>query len=387
MNLILFDPDIIRKQLLPLTFTRPISELRCGIFTLREKWERHFGKASWLTIPYLMEVFSCQYESENLYISGSLLESKEVYLKIKELKNGQALYSKGKLLAFIGGKITWEDVANLTFAKTIEINEVELIERPWHIFQKNGAQIRTDFEYVQNTIISQKVDDKHTSVYHPENVFIGKNVKIRAAVLNAEGGPIYIGDNCEIQEGCVIRAPFVICEGSTLNMGSKMRGDITIGPYCKVGGEISNSVFIGYSNKGHDGYMGNSVIGEWCNLGADTNTSNLKNNYSNVRLWSYAENEMFDTGAQFCGLVMADHSKSGINTMFNTGTVVGVSANVFDGGFPKKHIPSFTWGKSEKYDFKKAILTAKMVMEKRGKHITEAEISILKHIYDNTFTS
>jgi UDP-N-acetylglucosamine diphosphorylase/glucosamine-1-phosphate N-acetyltransferase len=384
MQLILFDSLKHLQQLLPLTFTRPVSELRCGIFTLREKWERHFGKAFWLTATYLTEVFPCSYQTENLYILGALLESENVLSKIKSLKNGQALFYKDTLLAFVWGKVEFEAIPKLVFAEKIQVEDAEMIERPWHIFQKNGAQIRRDFEYVRKIQKSHPIEDPHTRVYCPENIFIGKNVKLRAAVLNAETGPIYIGDNCEIQEGCVIRAPFVICEGSTLNMGARMRGDITIGPMCKAGGEISNSIMLGYSNKAHDGFMGNSVVGEWCNLGADTNISNLKNTYSNVKVWSYAEKAMVDTGAQFCGLTMGDFSKSGINTMFNTGTVVGVFANVFDGGFPPKHIPSFSWGKSEKYEFDKAIETLRTMMSKRGKSLSKAQEKMLRTVFEIT---
>ena len=384
MQLILFDPAQFHQQLLPLTFTRPISELRCGIFTLREKWERHFGKASWLTANYLSEVFPCSYQPQNLYIHGALLESESVLTKIKTLQIGQALYFKETLLAFVSGKVEYGAISELVFIEKIRVEEAELIEKPWHIFQKNGTQIKRDFEYVKKTQTTNPIEDPHTRVYCPENIFIGKNVKLRAAVLNAETGPIYIGDNCEIQEGCVIRAPFVICEGSTLKMGARMRGDITIGPMCNAGGEISNSIMLGYSNKAHDGFMGNSVIGEWCNLGADTNISNMKNTYSNVKVWSYDEKKMVDTGSQFCGLTMGDYSKSGINTMFNTGTVVGVCTNVFDGGFPPKHIPSFSWGKSEKYEFDKAMYSARIIMSKYGKSLSTAQEKMLRTVFKIT---
>lgn len=382
MSLILFDTPLAHKQLLPLTFTRPISEIRCGILTIREKWERYFGKASWLTEIYLSVVFPCQYESENLYVNASLLPTDEIVSKIKNLKKNEALFFNNKLLAFGSAEVKHSEIEHLTFSKRTEIENAQLIERPWHIFQQNGNEIRKDFQYIISSEENHPVSDPHTTIYNKENIFVGKNVKIKASVLNAETGPIYIGDNCEIQEGSLIRGPFALCEGSTVNMGAKMRGDNTIGPYCKVGGEISNSILFGYSNKGHDGFLGNSVLGEWCNLGADTNTSNLKNNYSNVSIYSYAENDNVGTGSQFCGLTMGDHSKAGINTMFNTGTVVGVNANVFDGDFPAKHIPSFAWGKNEVYDFDKAIETAKRVMERRGKSLSDAEEKVLRVIFD-----
>lgn len=382
MSLILFDTPLAHKKLLPLTFTRPIAEIRCGIFTIREKWERYFDKASWLTETYLSEVFPCQYEYENLYINSSLLPTEEIISKIKLLQKGEAIVHQENVLAFISTEVKYFEIENLTFSKKTEIENTQLIERPWHIFQQNGNEIRKDFQYIISSEQNHPISDPHTTVYSKENIFIGKNVKIKASVLNAETGPIYIGDNCEIQEGSLIRGPFALCEGSTVNMGAKIRGDNTIGPHCKVGGEISNSILFGYSNKGHDGFLGNSVLGEWCNLGADTNTSNLKNNYSNVSIYSYAENGNVDTGSQFCGLTMGDHSKAGINTMFNTGTVVGVSANVFEGDFPAKHIPSFAWGKNEVYDFDKALETAKLVMERRGKSLSEAEVKVLKVIFE-----
>ncbi len=380
-NLILFDLPLAHAQLLPLTFTRPAAEIRCGIFTLREKWEQYFGKASWITEEYLQDAFPCQYGHENLYVNGSLLATDELAEIIGHLEFDQAIVKQGTLLAAKAGWLQREDLIHPSFRKYIEAKNVQLIERPWHIFQQNGAQIKADIPRISLVRHNFGIQDPHTIVYGKENVFVDENVKIKAAVLNAETGPIYLGPNTEVQEGSLIRGPFALCEGSTVNMGGKMRGDTTIGPFSKVGGEISNSVVFGYSNKGHDGFMGNAVLGEWCNLGADTNTSNLKNNYSNVSIWSYAEKAMVDTGLQFCGLIMGDHAKAGINTMFNTGTVVGVSANVFDGDFPPKHVPSFAWGKNERYDLGKAIETAQRVMERRNKQLSAADISVLRFLY------
>jgi UDP-N-acetylglucosamine diphosphorylase/glucosamine-1-phosphate N-acetyltransferase len=380
-NLILFDLPNTHTQLLPLTFTRPIAEIRCGILTLREKWEQYFGKASWLTEDYLQDAFPCHYGQENLYVNGSMLATDELAEIVGHLDFDQAIVKQGTLLAVKTGWLKKEDLSHHSFRKYIEAKNIQLIERPWHIFQYNGAQIKEDMPRIEAIRHNYGVQDAHTILYGKERIFVDENVKIKASVLNAENGPIYLGPHSEVQEGSVIRGPFALCEGSTINMGGKMKGDTTIGPYSKVGGEVSNSVVFGYSNKGHDGFMGNSVIGEWCNLGADTNTSNLKNNYSNVSIWSYAENGMVDTGLQFCGLIMGDHSKAGINTMFNTGTVVGASANVFDGDFPPKHVPSFAWGKNEKYDFDKSIETAQRVMERRGKKLSPSEIKILKTLY------
>jgi len=264
---------------------------------------------------------------------------------------------------------------------------VTLIDQTWRIFQFNAAQIRVDYTLLTSGRKSAGVQDKHTIVYNESNIFVEEGVTIRAAVLNAEDGPIYFGKNSVIQEGALIKGPFALCEGSTVNMGGKMRGDTTVGPFSKVGGEVSNSVIFGYSNKGHDGFLGNSVLGEWCNLGADTNTSNLKNNYENVKLWNYAKGGFTDTGLQFCGLMMGDHSKCGINTMFNTGTVVGVSSNIFGDGFPRNFIPSFSWGGASGfsvYQLKKAYDTAEKAMERSHVVLDDLEKEILAKVFELT---
>ena len=303
------------------------------------------------------------------------------------MKEDQALYF-GKV--FLAGYIG-ETEKNLSFAA--ERNPVQLtyepvlLQKTWQIFQFNGSEIRKDFTLLTKGRTSQPVNDPHTIVYGADQIFIEEGAKIKAAVLNAEGGPIYIGKNTEIQEGSLIRGPFALCEGSTINMGAKLRGDTTVGPFSKVGGEISNSVIFGYSNKGHEGFLGNSVIGEWCNLGADTNTSNLKNNYASVKLWDYTRGGFANTGLQFCGLMMGDHSKCGINTMFNTGTVVGVGANIFGDGFPRNFIPSFSWGGAagfSTFTMVKFEETAKAVFGRRGLEWTPAEKEILDKVFELT---
>jgi UDP-N-acetylglucosamine diphosphorylase/glucosamine-1-phosphate N-acetyltransferase len=264
---------------------------------------------------------------------------------------------------------------------------VTAIQKSWHIFQVNAAEIRKDYELITAGRRSEALEDPHTIVYNASQVFIEPGAKIKAAVLNAEGGPIYIGKNAEVQEGSLIRGPFALCEGSTVNMGAKMRGDTTVGPFSKVGGEISNAVMFGYSNKGHEGFLGNAVIGEWCNLGADTNTSNLKNNYAEVKIWDYTKGGFANTGLQFCGLMMGDHAKAGINTMFNTGTVVGVGANVFGDGFPRNFIPSFSWGGASgfsTFQVRKFEETAIAVMKRRGLEYSETEKEIIQKVFDLT---
>jgi UDP-N-acetylglucosamine diphosphorylase/glucosamine-1-phosphate N-acetyltransferase len=384
MNLILFDDPTIRTNLLPLTFTRPVSEIRVGILTITEKWEKNLStKASFLTQKYLSEKFPIQASTDNLFVNGALCPDKNLVEAIKSLKLGEAIYKNSKVIAVrthedelpevIPGKVTeWQ-------------NDVVLIEQPWKIFQNIGNQIQSDFELITRGRKSQPITDKYTQVYHEENIFLEEGAWTKAAILNAENGPIYIGKNAHVQEGAIIRGPFSLGEESIVNMGGKMRADTTVGPFCKIGGEVSNSILFGYSNKGHEGFLGNSVLGEWCNLGADTNTSNLKNNYDNVKLWSYTRKRFTDIGLPFCGLIMGDHSKAGINTMFNTATVVGVSCNVFGDGYPRNFIPSFSWGGAAgfiTYNFEKAMQTAERMMSRRNIKLTETDLKILKEVFD-----
>ncbi|RDV15124.1 glucose-1-phosphate thymidylyltransferase [Pontibacter diazotrophicus] len=391
MNIILFDEPSIRQNLLPLTFTRPVAGIRVGILTIAEKWSTYMGEAvSYLTQPYLQEKFKALFGTHNLYINGAVCPDEMLLRTVRELKMGEALYYGDTLVALNGGNLemhTIEELASHTASRKQECDNCTIIKDVWDIFLNNGQQIRSDFKVLTKDRQSQPVNDRHTMVYAEENIFIEEGVKIRAAVLNAENGPIYIGKDAQIHEGAVIRGPFALCEGSNVNMGGKMRGDVTVGPFCKVGGEVSASVILGYSNKGHEGFLGNSVIGEWCNLGADTNTSNLKNNYAEVKLWNYAKGGFKGTGQQFCGLIMGDHSKAGINTMFNTGTVVGVSANIFGAGFPRNFIPSFSWGGAagfETYQLSKAFEVAAKVMERRNVPFNEMERAILYSIFEQT---
>jgi UDP-N-acetylglucosamine diphosphorylase/glucosamine-1-phosphate N-acetyltransferase len=262
-----------------------------------------------------------------------------------------------------------------------------LIDQVWKIYQNNGAQIREDFTLITQGRKSASVTDPFTRIYNSDQVFLEEGVEIRAALLNADNGPIYLGKNSLVQEGALIRGPFALCEGSHVNMGAKVRGDTTVGPFSKIGGEVSNSVIFGYSNKAHDGFLGNSVIGEWCNLGADTNTSNLKNNYENIKLWNYAKGGFKDTGLMFCGLMLGDHSRCGINMMFNSGTVVGVSASIFGDGYPRNFIPSFAWGGAAgftTYQLTKALDTASKAMARRNVTLTEEDREILTTLFNES---
>ncbi|MFD2246095.1 GlmU family protein [Pontibacter ruber] len=392
MRIILFDEPSIRQSLLPLTFTRPVAEIRVGILTIAEKWQHYTGEAvSYLTQPYLQAKYKLQHTDSNLYVNGAVCPSEELLSEIKALQPGEALYQNDLLLALHAGSeqlLQPEELAAYTSGKRSESSFAGTIIRDvWEIFVNNGQQIRRDFSLITKGRQSQPVNDKFTAVYGEENIFIEEGATIKAAILNAEGGPIYIGRDAQVQEGAIIRGPFALGEGSTVNMGGKMRGDTTIGPFSKVGGEISNSVIFGYSNKGHEGFLGNSVLGEWCNLGADTNTSNMKNNYAEVKIWNYAKGGFKGTGLQFCGLVMGDHSKCGINTMFNTGTVVGVSANIFGTGYPRNFVPSFSWGGAsgfETYQLRKVYEVAEKVLERRNKKLDDTEKAILEEVFNQT---
>lgn len=386
-NLLLFDDPAIRGSLLPFTFTRPVADIRIGILKISEKWAKSTGSSiSFLTQDYLQKKFSRGFKP-TLAINGAWLPPKEVNEILQKLGKDQALYF-GKILLAV--HLNGED-KNLDFAKEKENIQADfepvLLQKTWNIFEYNGSEIKKDFDLLTAGRISAPITDPFTRVYAPENIFIEEGVQIRAAILNAENGPIYLGKNSEIQEGALIRGPIAICEGSTINMGAKLRGDTTVGPHSKVGGEVSNSVIFGYSNKGHEGFLGNSVIGEWCNLGADSNTSNLKNNYATVKLWDYTKGGFSNTGLQFCGLMMGDHSKCGINTMFNTGTVVGVGANIFGDGYPRNFIPSFAWGGAagfSTFQFSKFEEAAKAAMGRRKIDWTTEEKEILERIFETS---
>ncbi len=387
MNYILFD-GASRNALLPFTYTRPVAEIRIGILTIREKWEKHLGyTTSTITEDYLAEKFPMVELDENIMINASYLPTEDLVTLIKDLKPNHAIFCDDEPIAFYVLEDQEVDFDQYTIT-TYDAATTITVKNTWDIFSKNGEAIREDFKILTAGRSSQKIPESN-NVIAPENIFLEEGAKLEFTTLNASNGPIYIGKDAEVMEGSIIRAPFALCDHSTIKMGAKIYGDTTIGPYSKVGGEVTNSVLFGYSNKGHDGYLGNSVLGEWCNLGADTNTSNLKNNYAPVRLWSYETQGFAKTRLQFCGLMMGDHSKCGINTMFNTGTVIGVSANIFGSGFPRNFIPSYSWGGSAgftTYLTKKAFEVAKVVMSRRGLEFTALDEKILEHVFEETQT-
>lgn len=390
MNLIFFD-DQTRENLLPLTFTRPVCELRVGILTIRDKWEKQLNlKGSFVTEEYLREKFPLSIGEDNLFINGSILPDKNLLNSIRNLKTDSRLMSGEIILAqrLAGTALKgFEKNQNLPSAETINYpDKINKIDFSWDLFARNEQAIADDFAFLTAGRKSQPVPVSNKCI-QPENIFLEEGVKVECAILNASTGPIYLAKDSEVMEGAMIRGPFSLGEHAQVKMGAKIYGATTIGPECRVGGEISNSVILGYSNKGHDGFLGNSVLGEWCNLGADSNNSNLKNNYSKVKVWSYKEEQFINTGLQFCGLIMGDHSKCSINTMFNTGTVVGVSANIYGNGFPPKFVPSFSWGGSEgfkTYRIEEAIEVAQRVYERRKMDFNATEQRILKHLFDFT---
>ncbi len=355
MNLILFDNEI-RNRFLPLVYTRPVSELRVGILTISEKWEKALNlKASYITQDYLAEKYPLILRTDNYLINGTVFPNKRLLKLISQMDINQAFLSKeGELIAARLDNVQFDNLLNDNELEDLE--GIDLMNTPysklnnvWDIFKLNGEQIREDFELLTNGRDSQPISDTNRIVGNQDQIFVEEGAYMECCILNATTGPIYIGKNATVLEGSIIRGGLAVCDNAVIKMGAKIYGPTTIGPFSKVGGEITNSVIWGYSNKSHDGYLGNSILGQWCNLGADTNVSNLKNNYASVKLWDYDEERFVDTGEQFCGLVMGDHSKCGINTMFNTGTVVGVCCNIYGAGYPRNFIPSFSWGGTNGY--------------------------------------
>jgi UDP-N-acetylglucosamine diphosphorylase/glucosamine-1-phosphate N-acetyltransferase len=385
MNYILFDGPF-RTALLPFTYTRPVADIRFGILTIREKWELYLGSTTTtITEDYLVSKFPMVELGENTLINASYTPNDNLVEMIQNLKPKQVIYDGEVVVAFRATE-TQSEIDFEAFEPLFYPASTLSVKNSWAIFQHNGAAIEADFDLITKNRTSQPIPEKVVS-FNESQIFIEEGAQLPLCVLNATNGPIYIGKDTEIMEGCMIRGPFALCENSILKMSTKIYGPTTIGPHSKVGGEINNAVFFGYSSKAHDGFLGNSVIGEWCNLGADTNTSNLKNNYAEVRLWNYESENFTQTGLQFCGLMMGDHSKCGINTMFNTGTVVGVSSNVFGSGFLRNFVPSFSWGGHSGFSSylpKKAFEVAEIVMKRRGVVFTDKDAAILTEVFEQS---
>ena len=385
MNYILFDGEV-RSSLLPFTYTRPVAEIRIGILTLREKWEKHLGlTTTTITEEYLEEKYPMVELEENIMINASFIPTVALVAQVKKLKANEAIFKGDDVIAFFTTD-SQEEINFEAYQQYDFDDELLQVKNTWDIFSLNDKAIQQDFDLITEDRTSQPIPEGVQAI-NPENIFIEEGAKLTFATLNATDGPIYIGENAEIMEGVVVRGALAMCENSVLKLGAKVYGATTIGPFCKVGGEVNNSVLFGYSSKGHDGFLGNSVIGEWCNLGADTNNSNLKNNYAAVKLWDYNTGRFAKTGLQFCGLMMGDHSKCGINTMFNTGTVIGVSVNIFGSGFPRNFVPSFSWGGASgftEYKTNKVFEVAEVVMQRRGITFDVKEQAILEHVFEAT---
>lgn len=379
MNIVLFDDPQIKTQLLPLTYLRPVADIRIGIDTIREKWEAISGQqSSSLTDAYLATKFPARDTGDNLLINGCVCPDQALWDAVASLDQGEGLQYDEIVIACRS-----KDLQRVENLRTYT-GEPTIIQHTWDIFANNGEQIFADFERITSGRTSREITDPHTVVYAPENVFVEEGAEFKAAIINAEDGPIYIGRDARIMEGAIMRGPVSIGEGAHVNMNAKVRSNTTIGPFCRAGGEINNVVMFGFSNKGHEGFLGNAVVAEWCNIGADTNNSNLKNNYAEVKMWDYAAGKFVKTGRQFCGLILGDHSKCGINTMFNTGTVVGIGANIFGSGFPRNFIPSFSWGGAgglTTYRMERFVEMANNMMERRGLKLTEDDEAILSHIF------
>ncbi len=373
------------EDFLPLTFTRPVAEMRMGILTFSERWKKllDIDEVFYITENYLQDKFKKPEPKQSLFIVPNFFPSDEVLKRIKELQPGEALVYENEVLV---ANINMDNFSLNQINKMTDIHEkLFFIEKPTDIFSYNDKAIDFDFKLLTEGRISQELSSTNGFIGEKENLFIEEGATIEFSTLNCKTGKIYIGKNAEIMEGSNIRGSLALCEESKINLGTKLYGGTTIGPHSKVGGEVNNIVIFGYSNKGHDGFVGNSVIGEWCNLGADTNSSNLKNNYASVKLWNYRKKRFLDTGLQFCGLIMGDHSKTAINTQLNTGTVVGVAANIFKSGFPPNLVDSFSWGGmkgDEKFKLEKSYEVAEKAMERRKIAITEMDKDILKYIYN-----
>ncbi|MCB9261299.1 MAG: GlmU family protein [Flavobacteriales bacterium] len=378
MNIILFD-NKNRNDLLPLVYTRPVCELRVGILTIREKWEKYLGDSpSYKTEEYLQTKFPLVSADDTVWIDASVLPNIEIVQAVKTLAQNQSIVDENNQLLACRG-----DIHDSENCERISIH-TDRIRFPEDIFSKNGVELEKDFDLLTTGRKSKEISGSNRIIGNGR-IFLEETASVEGAILNATSGSIYVGHHAEIMEGSIVRGGLALCEHAALKLGSKIYGPTTVGPHSKVGGEVINSVILGYSNKGHDGFLGNSVLGEWCNIGADSNNSNLKNNYAEVKLWDYTTERFRNTKLQFCGLIMADHSKCGINTMFNTGTVVGVSANIFGSGFPRNFVPSFAWGGSagfSTYQLNKAFETADLVMKRRGIELDETEKNILKHVFE-----
>ncbi len=387
-SIVLFDQHQ-RMQLLPLSFTKPVAEFRFGILTMRQKWERMLpGDYSYLTADYLSKKYPLAPASEYLFVAANVCPSMMLCAEIVHLKPGQALMQDSRLIAFRGTQDAFEKQA---YTEEVAYGEKLLcFDQLYDLFGRNGQALEEDFRLLTEGRESAPVPEsvrvlgERVDAEGMPRIFIEEGVSIEEAILNVKSGPIYLGKDVEVQEGSVIRGPFAACEHAVLNINTKVYGPTTLGPYVKVGGELNNVLFFGYTNKAHEGFLGNAVIGEWCNLGAGTNASNLRNDYQDVKLWNYAKGRFLKTGLQFCGLIMGDHSRAGINSMLNTATVIGVGVNIYGSGYPRNFVPSFSEGGASGFSdvaLTKFFRSADLMMARRGMSMSDEDRLIFEHIY------
>lgn len=389
-NIILFDVPSVRQNLLPLSYTRPVADFLVGATTIRQKWEAFLpGRYSYLTAGYLAEKFPMTEAPVSVFVASNVIPDAELAAAVAALGEGEALAAhnaKGErvLVAVKDSRAGLEAIIDtVPESATMYEGKVDTISWLYDVFMGNGRRIEDDFERMTRGREGQSIPRSNTVIGDPELIFIESGAVVEGVVLNALHGPIYVGRDVEIMEGSCLRGPIALCEHATVNMGTRIYPGTTIGPWCKVGGELNNVVMFGYSNKAHDGFLGNAVVGEWCNLGAGCVASNLKNDYTEIKLWNYPAHRFLRTGLQFCGLIMADHSKAGINTMFNTATVVGVGVNIHGSGFPRNFIASFSEGGAQGFNdqpMEKFFSTASRMMARRGKALSEADARIFEDI-------
>lgn len=368
MNIILFDPQPARDNLLPLTYTRPVAELLVGMMTMHRRWEQFLpGHYSYDTVGYLSELFPMTAADDSLRIAGNIVADAPLADAVKALAPGEALYAGERLIAVRGSETSRRDYNG----------DIIAVDRLYDIFMLNGRVIEGDFALMTAGRTGADIPDSVTVIGDRARLFISPGATVEGAIINVKNGPVYIGDGSEVMEGTVMRGPIAVCDSATVNMGTKIYGATTIGTHSKVGGEINNAVIFPYSNKAHDGFLGNAVIGSWCNLGAGCVASNLKNDYTPIKLWNYPAQRFLPTGLQFCGLIMGDHSKAGINTMFNTATVIGVGVNIHGTGFPRNFVASFSEGGAatgfSDVSMTKFFDIATRVMARRGISLTDAD--------------
>ena len=385
INVIFYDLPRVHADLLPMTFTRPVADFRIGITTIREKWAMMLPqdcRYGYRTVGFLVKKYKAEEIDDNLFIAGNVVPNPALVEEVLRLEIGEALFKGDDFIAYRGVS---PDMHADNYMKKEYNGECLVLHYLFDIFLNNGAVIKQDFEMITKGRTSCALSASNTVIGDLGLVFVEEGAYVEGAFLNTNGGPIYIGKDAQVMEGSCVRGPMALCEHSNINMGSKIYSDTTIGPWSKVGGELNNVVVFGYSNKAHDGFLGNAVIGEWCNIGAGTNASNLKNDYSKIRVWNYPDHTFMRTDLQFCGLIMGDHSKVGINCMFNTATVVGVGVNIHGSGFPRTFIPSFSEGSPvggfTDVQLKKFFDIANRAMARRGLLLTDLDYEIFEEIY------